>query len=160
MKKLSLLAKLKKQGKLTLVEPSKEVCQSYLEKSSKSLNSAKATLEIESYEDSVAMSYYSMYYNVLALLFCIGVKCENHTAAIILLKRVFDIDNNTIKKAKTERIDKQYYVDFVVTKEEVIKMIETAEQFNAEQFSFIDTLNKNKIDKYKNKAKEIIKENI
>ena len=157
MKKISFFAKLKKQEKLQIVKPSNEVCQAYLEKSERSLKSAKATYEIESYEDSVALSYYSMYYNVLALFFKIGVKCENHTATIILLKKIFDIDNKIIKKAKTERVDKQYYVDFSVTKDEVNKMIRTAEEFNADIFNYIDSLNKNKIEEYRQKTEEILR---
>ena len=100
MTKVSFFSKLQKQKKLQLVQPSEELCKAYLEKSEKSLNSAKATFGIGSYEDAVALAYYSMYYVVLALLFKIGVKCENHTAAIILLEQIFDINNELIQKAK------------------------------------------------------------
>lgn len=93
---------------------------------------------------------------VLSLFFRIGIKCENHTAAIILLKEVFDKDNTFIDKAKTERVDKQYYVDFSVTKKEVDQMIKGAEQFNSELFSFIDSLNQDKIRKYRIKANLVI----
>ena len=75
MTKVSFFSKLQKQKKLQLVQPSEELCKAYLEKSEKSLNSAKATFGIGSYEDAVALAYYSMYYVVLALLFKIGVKC-------------------------------------------------------------------------------------
>jgi uncharacterized protein (UPF0332 family) len=157
MKKINFLVKLKKEKKIQIIEPSEEVCRAYLEKSEKSLRSAKVTLEIRSYEDSVALSYYSMYYNVLALFYKVGIKCENHTATIILLKKIFNIDNIVLTKAKTERVDKQYYVDFSVTEEEVNKMIRMAEQFNADLFNFIDTLNKDKIGEYRQKAIQVLK---
>ncbi|MBS3124275.1 HEPN domain-containing protein [Candidatus Woesearchaeota archaeon] len=152
MTKVSFFSKLQKQKKLQLVQPSEELCKAYLEKSEKSLNSAKATFGIGSYEDAVALAYYSMYYVVLALLFKIGVKCENHTAAIILLEQIFDINNELIQKAKTERVDKQYYVDFSVTKEEVNATIKTTELFNTNLSNFIDTLNKPQKDKFQQKA--------
>jgi len=37
-------------------------------------------------EEAVSMAYYSMYYSLLALLFRVGIKSENHTASIFLLR--------------------------------------------------------------------------
>ena len=82
-----------------------------------------------------------MYHSVLALLFCVGVKCENHTAAIILLKELFEIDNAQISRAKKERVDKQYYVDFTITHQEVSHAIQIAEEFIAQNKRTIDQLN-------------------
>jgi len=90
-------------------------------------------------------------------LFRIGIKCENHTAAIILLKRTFDIDNSSISKAKTERIDKQYYVDFSISKEETKKGIISAEEFNAEIKDFIDRLNNETVMQYRDTAIELLR---
>ena len=126
----------------------------YLEssKSKRILIFTRTLLKIGNLKDVVALAYYSMYYVVLALLFKIGVKCENHTAAIILLEQIFDINNELIQKAKTERVDKQYYVDFSVTKEEVNATIKTTELFNTNLSNFIDTLNKPQKDKFQQKA--------
>ena len=157
MKKIGFLSKLKKQKKLKIIEPSDEVSKSYLEKSEKSMNSAKATFKIESFEDSVALAYYSMYYCVLSLLFKIGIKCENHTGAIILLKEIFGIENKIILKAKEERVDKQYYVNFSVTKRDVEEMIKVAEKFNSEILDFIDKLGNDKISELRNKGIKLIK---
>src|SRR3990167_1462213 len=100
MRRAYFLAKLRREKKIQVVEPSAEVAEAYLRKSEKSLKSAKVTSDIENYEDSVALAYYSMYYSLLALLFRTGIKCENHTGAIILLQEVFSIDNKAISKAK------------------------------------------------------------
>lgn len=158
IKKMDFLDKLKKQKKLQIVESSEEICKAYLEKSEKSLKSSKATYKIKSYEDSVALSYYSMYYSILALFFRVGIKCENHAGTIILFEKVFGVDNTLIQKAKTERVDKQYYVDFSVTEKEVDDMIKVAEQFNSEIFNFIDGLTNEKINEYLNKLKELLNE--
>lgn len=156
MKRTSFLIKLKKEKKIQVVEPSEEIKVAYLQRSEESLRSAKALFQINNLKDSVALTYYSMYYSLLALLFRIGIKCENHTGAIMLLKEIFDINNEKIAAAKKERVDKQYYVDFSVTKEEVSDMIIIAEEFNSQLLHFIDNLNQNKIKKYQEKVTKIL----
>lgn len=152
MKKINFLIKLCKKEKLQEVEPSDEIKKAYIQRSNESLSSAKALLKIGNLKDAVALTYYSMYHNLLALLFRIGIKCENHSAAIILLKEVFEIDNSTIFKAKSERVDKQYYVDFEVNKEEAEKSIKVAEDFIAEMNDFIANLTEQKIKECHEKA--------
>jgi len=135
MKKPSFLNKLKKEGKLELVEPSEEICRSYTEKADNCLRSAKLLFQHNLYENSVSMSYYAMYNSLIALLFKTGIKSENHAGSIILFKKLFSrIDLfKIISFAKEERIDKQYYVtsdeDFVLTKESADDMIKKAEGF-------------------------------
>ena len=131
MKKSNFLIKLKKQGKLELVSPSDDVCNSYIKKAEDSLKSARVLLQNNLYENSVSMSYYTMYHSLTALLFKVGIKCENHSGSIILLKNLFGRMDlyKTIKFAKKERIDKQYYVDFILTKESAIDLIRRAEDF-------------------------------
>ena len=105
------LSKLKKEGKLELVEPSKEICSSYLEKGDNCLKSAKILQQNGLYENSISMSYYAMYNSLLALLFRVGVKSENHSGSILLFKKLFDrIDLfKIISFAKEERIDNKYF---------------------------------------------------
>ncbi|MBU0628051.1 MAG: HEPN domain-containing protein [Nanoarchaeota archaeon] len=152
MKKISFLIKLNKEGKLQEVEPSDKIKDAYIQRSNESLSSAKTLLKVGNLKDAVALSYYSMYHCILAALFRIGIKCENHTASIILLKEVFGIDNSKIAKAKSERIDKQYYVDFTVNQEEVSNSIIIAEGFIAEVNDLIATLNEAKIKIYRERA--------
>jgi uncharacterized protein (UPF0332 family) len=155
MKKVSFLNKIHKEGKLEVVEPSEDIKKAYLQRSTESLSSAKVLLKAGNLKDSVALSYYAMYHSLLASLFRIGIKCENHAAAIILLKEVFGIDNTIISKAKSERVDKQYYVDFEVNKDEAEKSIKTAEDFIAEMNTLLAKLNENSTNEYNKKAKEL-----
>ncbi|MCD6398875.1 MAG: HEPN domain-containing protein [Candidatus Aenigmarchaeota archaeon] len=155
MRKIIFLSKLRRKNKIQIVEPNKEVKDAYLDRSDESMYSAKTLLKIGNLRDSVAMIYYSMYYTLLALLFETGIKCENHSAAIIILKEVFDIDNSKISESKKERVDKQYYVDFSVTKKEVEDLIKNAEGFNNELLNFIDKLNSDDINKYRKKFLKI-----
>ena len=144
------------EGKLELVDSSEEIKQSYIQKSESHFLSAKILLENNLFEESVSMAYYSMYHMLLALLFKIGVKCENHTASIQLLKSLFELNNEEILFAKKERIDKQYYVDFSITKKEVLEMIEKADMFNKEILDFVDKLNTGRIKEYRKKFEENI----
>lgn len=154
MKRTNFLVKLKEEGKLELIEPNEEIQQAYSKKSESYLASAKLLLKNQHLEEAVSMAYYSMYYLLLALLFRVGIKCENHTAAIILLQRVFAMNNEQIRFAKEERIDKQYYVDFHVTVEEVREMIQLAETFNTTLLDFVSKLNTETIKAYRQKAEE------
>ena len=153
MKKISFLAKLFDEGKLQLVNPSEEIKDSYIKKSESNLISAKILLENNKLEESVSLVYYSMYHILTALLFKVGIKCENHSASIILLKELFSIDNSGIFFAKKERVDKQYYTDFNITKQEILEAVKTAEDFNKKLLDFISKLDNQKIKEYREKFK-------
>ncbi len=149
MKKIGFLIKLSKEGKLQLVEPSEEIKESYIKKSESNLSSAKILLSNDKLEESVGLAYYSMYYLLLALLFKVGIKSENHSASIILLKEVFLLDNKEIFNAKTERVDKQYYIDFTISKREVEDTVRKAEIFNSKIIDFISKTNNEEITDYR-----------
>lgn len=158
MKKPNFLGKLKAEGKLKLVEPSEEICNSYIEKANNCLKSAKILLQNNLYENSVAMSYYAMYNSLTALLFKTGIKCENHAGSIILLKKLFrELELfKIISFAKEERIDKQYYVtseeNFVLTKESAKDMIEKAEYFLVKMKLIISELKNENIDNIRSES--------
>jgi uncharacterized protein (UPF0332 family) len=145
MKELVNLRKLAKLKIIKLVEPSKNLKESYAQKSEDSLLSSKFLLEKKQYNDSISLSYFSMYNSLLSLLFFCGIKSENHNASIFLLKEIFEIDNLEILYAKKERKDKQYYPSFSTSEKETITAIRITEQFNSEIREFIERLNSEKI---------------
>ena len=145
MKKLGFLANLRKKSIIALVEPSEEVKQSYIEKSSSNIESAKILLKNNKFEESVALSYYSMYHFVTALLFKAGIKSENHNATIQMLFDIFGVDNKELSSAKKDRLDKQYYVNFKINREEAQDTIIRAEKFNNLINDFISKINNNQI---------------
>ncbi len=141
---MDFLTKLKKQGKLELVDPSENLKDSYILKSESNLSSAKILFRENKLEESVVLAYYSMYNILISLFFKVGIKSENHMASIILLKDLFNLDNSEIRKAKYERVDKQYYVDFEISKDEVGETIKSAESFFDYILDFVSKLtNKN-----------------
>ena len=149
MRKINFLIKLKKEGKLKVIEPNRNVKESYIEKSRDSLKSAEILLENGQIVNSVPMAYYSMYNMLTALLYFVGIRCENHSASIIILKELFEIDNSKISFAKTERVDKQYYINFKVTKAEVESLIKSAEEFNSMLYDYIEKLTEKQLSLYK-----------
>lgn len=153
------LNKLKKEKKLSLVEPSEEICDSYSQKSSDCLKSAKLLLQSNLYENSIGMSYYAMYNLLLALLFRVGIKCENHGGSILLLKLLFEDDlYKLISDAKKERIDKQYYVTTEkdeITKEIADELLGSAEDFVLKMKVVIKNLNNDSIEELREKFETI-----
>ena len=145
----SFVKKLYFQEKISKTETSKQIALAYITKSEKSLVSAKKLLEMQNYDDALALTYYSMYYCSIALLHRCGIKSKNHLATMLLLKELFSINTERIEKAKKDRIDKQYYVDSKTTAEEVKKGIEIAEDFNAELIEKIELIAENEITKYR-----------
>ena len=157
MKKINFLAKLAEENKLKIIEPNDNMKESYIQKASHSLNSSSILLSNNEVENAVPLAYYSMYNMLTALLYKIGIKCENHSASIILLKNLFKLDNSKITFAKKERLDKQYYVDFELEKEDVEKLIESAKEFNSILYDFIEKLTSEDIAKYREKLNNLIK---
>lgn len=161
--KKSFIKYLIKEGKLKLVDPSIEISQSYILKSQSSLISSKLLCKNNLFEDSVSMSYFSMYSLLTSLLFRIGVKSENHNFSIFLLKHVFFREDlfGIIFNAKKERIDKQYYVHNEISEKVTFdvaeKLIFDAEEFNLLARDLISNLSNNTILELRNKFKEMIK---
>lgn len=161
MKSQSFLSKLAEEGRLELVAPSDDVCGSYLEKSDGCLRSAKLLSQHRLFENSISMSYYAIYSALIALLFKIGIKCENHSAAIILLGDLFDepVLFKTASAAKETRIDAQYYVSsasFTPTKDSAQELFLQAEDFLVRIRVLINDLNEEKIEALREKFKGLI----
>jgi uncharacterized protein (UPF0332 family) len=153
---MNFFKRLHKEKALLLVEPSDDIRDAYLKKSESYLASSKLLLDNERYEESVSMGYYSMYYSVLALFFAAGIKCENHSAAIMILKDIFGIDNSAIESAKAQRIDKQYYVTSVPVHDDAVTLIRDAESFNAVLLDVIARLTNEKKESFRQRLKKIV----
>ena len=88
MKNIKFLIKLKKEGKINLMASSEEVKESYLKDSESYFISSKMLFKDNRLKESTQLIYFSVYYSILALLFRIGIKSENHACSIILLKEI------------------------------------------------------------------------
>lgn len=160
MKRQEFLARLADEGRLEFVEPSKDICNSYLNKADRCLNSAKLLLDNGHFENSVSLSYYVMYNSLTALLFRTGIKCENHSGSIKILTSVFGEDGlyKTISFAKKERIDKQYYVsagDESFTQETAESIFKQAESFIVSIKTVLSNINSEDITEKRERLKSI-----
>ncbi len=160
MKKPDFLNKLKREGKLELVEPSDEICNSYLEKADNCMKSARLLYQNNLFENSVSMSYYTMYNSLTALLFKTGIKCENHAGSILAFRKLFDRNDlfRIISFAKEERIDKQYYVTSkqnFLGKESAQDMLSKAEAFIIEAKLIIQNLKNEDVKAIREKFRNI-----
>ena len=149
------LAKLIKQGNLKIGEPSENISKAYLEKSVSNSKAAKILLRNDKL--GVSFVYYRMYNLVLSWLYLIGIKSKNHSASIFLLKVLFNFENKDIIEMKKERIDKQYYIGFNITKRDVEEEMKTAENFNRELRAFVLEVGKNDIKNYRDNFRGMIK---
>ena len=135
---------------------------SYLIKAENCLKSAKILFQSELYENSTSEAYYCMYNSLLALLFKIGIKSENHFASIILFDKLFENKElvKVISWAREERIDKQYYVKtqqiVKLTQESCNEMILKAEDFLVKMKFIIFELGNEKIDSARKLFNELL----
>jgi uncharacterized protein (UPF0332 family) len=156
LKRPHFLRDLFTERKIQIVNPSEDVASAYVKKSTSHLASAILLRDNGHYEEAVSMAYYSMYHSVMALFFRTGIKCENHSAAIILLKEVYEIDTTALSDAKRERIDMQYYVETAATRKDVEDLIHTAELFNAHLLDILERISNEKITKYRDRLKRLV----
>jgi len=145
------LKRMVKEKAVQLVQPSEEMKEANLRKSNSHLHSARVLFENGLFEESVSMSYYSMYHSVMALFFATGIKCENHSATILLLSGVFDFDSRQLSRAKKERIDKQYYASSAPARSDAEALLRVAEVFDSSLLDRIDRLTRDQIEQYRAK---------
>ena len=155
MRRIRFIKELADEGKIRLIAPSKEVSVAYSKKSANSLRAGKLLLNQTLFEEATSMFYYAMYHKVLSLFFLAGIKCENHNASIILFKELFKLDNSLLSFAKHERIDKQYYTDFIITSREVSDLLVKTESFLDSLDHFIDTLPGSQINHFREEFRKI-----
>ncbi len=158
MEKAEFLAKLVRENKLRRVLPSEAIKDSHILKSDSNLAAAKLLLRNNMLEESVVMSYYSMYHMLTALLFKTGIKSENHSASIMMMKDIFQLDNADIIFAKRERIDKQYYADFSIAKKDAEEGIFSSENFRRRLLDFLSRMDRPKVIAYQDSFDRRLKE--
>ena len=161
MKKLNFLNKLNSEESLKLVEPSEEISKSYLIKSDKCIQVAKLAYGAGIHENAVSEAYYSIYNAVMSLFFKCGIKCENHSGAVILIKELFKLEDlyEIFSEFKKDRIDNQYYISIIesepINKEKCSERIRTAQRFNVELRAFIGKITIQEINEIRKRFEKI-----
>ena len=161
MKRSSFLNKLKAEESLKLVEPSGEISKSYLIKSDKCIQVARLAYDAGIYENAVSEAYYSIYNAVMSLFFKCGIKCENHSGAVISIKEIFKLESLYLifSEFKKDRIDNQYYISIIesepINKEKCSERIRTAQRFNVELRAFIGKITIQEINEIRKRFEKI-----
>lgn len=155
------MAKLKAEELLKLIEMSDEISKSYLIKSDKCVQVAQLAYDAGIYENAVSEAYYSIYNTVVSLFFKCGIKCENHSGAVLLIKEVFNLPElyAIFSEFKKDWIDNQYYIPIAgtepINKEKSNERIKTAQRFNVELRSYIGRISIQQIKEMRNKIEDI-----
>lgn len=161
MKNLAFLNELLKERKIELIEPSEEISRAYEIKSDNCLRVAELAYNEEIYENAISEAYYSVYNSVLSLFFKCGIKCENHSGAIILIKELFLLEElySVFSDFKKDRIDNQYYVSTIKTKklekENCLQRINQAKEFNVKIKTYKNNLRIGDIQEIRKKFEEL-----
>lgn len=148
MKSTKFIQKLVSEQKISLVASSKTISLSYSQKSNTSFQAANLLFTKKFFEEAITINYYAIYNKVLSLFFSVGIKCENHSGAIILLDTVFTIDTTMLQLAKQERIEKQYYISSEIIKNDVQNLLVKTQKYLEELDYFIETITTSKKEKF------------
>lgn len=163
MKRPDFLNRLRKEGKLRMVEPSVDICNSYLKKAERSIKAAKLLSDEELYEESITTAYYAIYNSITAFLFRIGIRCQNHSVSLVLLKKLTKREDlyKMAMHAKEERVKKQYFVssdeEMRVMETSAKAVLEDAESFIIEIKLIIEKLDNGDIAKIRKNVGMFIK---
>ncbi len=152
MEKLKWCFKIKDGIKVN--DPSNEISASYFNLSITTLQNAELMLNKDLLWTTV-MIYYAEYYALYSFLTKIGIKCENHTCSILLVKYLLKEEIiNIIEEHKKKRIDAQYYLK-VGMKKEVKNMLKDAKFFISWFDNFISNLSERDIIEFNRKVHKI-----
>lgn len=156
MEKIKWCFNLKKG--LKIVEPNKNLSESYFKFSEDTLSKVKRLINEEDYLWASVRIYYCAYYCVYGFLQRIGVKSENHDCSIELIKVL--LEENEVKDIdsfKDSRIESQYYLKSG-KKEVLIKNYDLVKKFYLKFKEKVSLLNEKEVQGYRNKIKEILNE--
>lgn len=111
MKKLTWCAEIR--NGIALIEPSPNLSRAYLKKAE---NAMEELPSVKSPDWQSTIAYYSLYFSLYSVLMRIGIRSENHTCTLevmrTLLSPYFTGDEmDSLERARRDRIDNQYYTD-------------------------------------------------
>ncbi|MFH1455343.1 MAG: HEPN domain-containing protein [archaeon] len=151
-KKLKWCFKLK-EG-LRIVEPNERLAKAYLRESKSSLERAEKDFKDDDLLWATVIIYYADYYALYSFLQKIGVKCENHSCSIEVVKTMLGKEQvKTIEKHKDKRIDAQYYMK-IDKQKEVAQMLQECKTFVAEFDQIVENLSEKDIKNFRKDLKE------
>ncbi|MFH1359011.1 MAG: HEPN domain-containing protein [archaeon] len=154
-KKLNWCFKIK--DGLKIVKPNERLSKSYLEQAKSSLHRAYKDFEDNDLLWATVTIYYSEYYALYSFLQKIGIKCQNHSCSILMVKNLLGEEKTQIiDKHQEKRIDAQYYMK-VDQKDKVREMLRKAKEFVSTFDEIISNLYDGEIKGYRDKILKLLK---
>lgn len=145
------------KGGLKLVEPNKNISDSYLSEAENTLSRIKFLIDEGDFIWASVRIYYCAYYSLYSFLQKIGVKCENHDCSISLVDYFLGEEVKDIFEFKKNRIDSQYYLK-VGRIENLGDLYFKCKNFYLYFKDLIDGIEEKDIVSYRKKIKLILKE--
>ncbi|GAB7015781.1 HEPN domain-containing protein [Methanogenium cariaci] len=104
---------------IKLVEPNDNLASAYQIKAEEAL---EAMHSVSSFDWKISTGYYSLYFSLYSLLMKIGIKSENHSCTIEIMRNLlneyFTPDEcDLLDTARRARVETQYYVTTTVSEE-------------------------------------------
>ncbi len=141
---------------IEIVEPSKNMSDSYMGMAEESLKMIKKNEESRIWTAST--SYYTIYYSLYSLMMKIGIKCEIHQCSIEFMKHFLNFyskeDLDLIKLSFEIRNDLQYYPDKLVSNDKLDFVKKEAVNFFIKTKEILSKLSEKEIREIRKKAEE------
>jgi uncharacterized protein (UPF0332 family) len=111
---------------------------------------------------AISACYYSMYYSLYSVLMKLGIKCEIHACTIEFMKKFLlsfysGEDYKIISKAFDVRNTSQYYVDKVISKEDIGFIFSKAQYFFSKSKDILSKINERDILTIREELEKVIK---
>jgi len=151
---------LKIKNGFELVEPNKNMSDSYLKMAEESLKAIRNNAESKIWTASTA--YYTLYYSLYAVMMRVGVKCEVHQCSIEFMKKFLDgfyskEDVKLIESAFESRKDLQYYPNRLIDQSKLDFVKAGAIDFFVKTKDILVKISDSRVKEVRNKFSEFVK---
>jgi uncharacterized protein (UPF0332 family) len=144
---------------IKLVEPSENLSRGYVEMAEKAIGTMNREKNMNM-QFAISACYYSMYYSLYSVLMKIGIKCEIHSCTLEIMKTLLKDfysteDFRVISKAFDVRNTSQYYVDKIISREDIDFIMRSAPLFLNRSKGILAKINEADIRKIKENIKKM-----
>ena len=144
-----------------LIEPNNNLSAGYIQMAENAVGTMNRERGLN-LQFAISACYYSMYYSLYSILMKLGIKCEIHACTLEFMKRVLkdlylDEDYKIIKTAFNAREASQYYVDKIVSKEDINLIFSNAVPFFNKSKEILSRINEKDILNIREEITVIIK---
>ena len=143
---------------IDIVEPSQNMCNSYLSMAEESLYMIEKNAESRIWTAST--SYYTMYYSLYALMMKIGIKSDIHSCSIAFMKHMLNEFYESkyvqlIEEAFKLRNNLQYYPGSLIDDKDINHIKEGARDFFVLSKEIISKIREKEIKEIRNKLDKL-----